>query len=255
MNPFTPLGSRVEREEEMDAVALPDARYARVLTHLARINRLTLAARPTLSFVRQVASAKAAAALCAAQDAAPSNPVHPPAPVLRILDVGFGDGGMLRAIARWARASEVEVTLVGIDLNPRSETVARALSEQHLPVIRYLTGDYRDLAGQGWDIILSSLVTHHMSDGERRDFLSFMEAEAAAGWFVNDLHRLRLPFVGYPALATLALVDPIVRRDGQLSIARSFREREWQAMLADAGIDAAQVRRWFPYRLCVERVK
>ena len=104
-------------------------------------------------------------------------------------------------------------------------------------------------------MIVSSLVAHHMEDSQRRDFLHFMEREAAAGWLVNDLHRQRLPFVGYPALATLARVDPIVRRDGQLSIARSFRVNEWQAMLDDADIVGATIHRWFPYRLCVERIK
>ncbi len=236
MSPLTPLTRRVEREEEMDELTLPDARYARVLTHLARINRLTLAARPTLSFVARVAAR------------------YPHRP-LKILDVGFGDGGMLRAIARYGAKLGIALDLTGIDLNPRSESVARANHTADLPPIRYLTGDYRDLAGQGWDIILSSLVTHHMSDAERGAFLRFMEDEAAAGWFVNDLHRLRFPFAGYPLLATCAMVDPIVRRDGQLSIARSFRSGEWQAMLDDAGIDGALVQRWFPYRLCVERIK
>jgi SAM-dependent methyltransferase len=236
MNPLTPLTRRVEREEEMDELTLPDARFARVLTHLARINRLTLAARPTLSFVARVAAK------------------HKQRP-LKILDVGFGDGGMLRTIARHGAKQGIALDLTGVDLNSRSETVARALHTPDLPPIHYLTGDYGDLAGHGWDIILSSLVTHHMSDGERGDFLRFMEDEAAAGWFVNDLHRQRFPFAGYPMLATLAMVDPIVRRDGQLSIARSFRVGEWQAMLAEAGIGGALVQRWFPYRLCVERIK
>lgn len=237
MNPFTSLVAPVQREEEMDAATLSDARYARVVGDLARINALTLAARPTLAFFRRIAELRGASG----------------AP-LRVLDVGFGHGDMLRRIARLAQRMEVAVDLVGVDLNHRSETAARAATPTDLP-IRYSTGDYRDLAGQGWDMIVSSLVAHHMSDGERADFLRFMEAEARRGWLVNDLHRQRLPFIGYPALATLAMVDPIVRRDGQLSIARSFRADDWRAMLADAGIADARIRRWFPYRLCVERIK
>ena len=82
-----------------------------------------------------------------------------------------------------------------------------------------------------------------------------MKANAVRGWLINDLHRRRLPFAGYPALATLAMVDPIVRRDGQLSIARSFRRDEWLAELASADIVGATVRRWFPWRLVVERIR
>lgn len=237
MNPFTSLAMPVQREEEMDAATLPDERYARVIADLARINALTLAARPTLAFFRRIAQLRGASA-------------EP----LRLLDVGFGHGDMLRRIARLALRLGIAVELVGVDLNHRSEAAARAATPQNLP-IRYVTGDYHDLAGQGWDMIVSSLVAHHMSMSERIDFLRFMESEAARGWLVNDLHRQRLPFIGYPLLATLALVDPIVRRDGQLSIARSFRADEWLSMLAEAGIEGARIRRWFPWRLCVERFK
>ena len=44
---------------------------------------------------------------------------------------------------------------------------------------------------------------------------------------------------------------------GRLSIARSFRREEWEAILREAGVPLDQVRivRRFAFRLCVERVK
>lgn len=237
MNPFTSLHAPIDAEEEMDAVELAPARYARVLADLSRINALTLAARPTLGFLDRVAARGVG--------------TRP----WRILDVGFGSGDMLARIVRWGSKRGVALDLVGVDLNPKSAPVAEARLDRRAQLI---TGDYRDLAGQGWDIILSSLVTHHMSAAGRTEFLRFMDAESARGWLVNDLHRQRLPFAGYPLLATLALVDPIVRRDGQLSVGRSFRRAEWRAMLADALPDSAaeaRIFRSFPYRLCVERIR
>lgn len=237
MNPFTSLRTPIEAEEEMDAVELPPARYARVLADLSRINGLTMAPRPTLGFLDRVR----------ARDAG----TRP----WRILDVGYGAGDMLARIADWGARRGVALDLAGVDLNPKSEAVAAVrLGER----ARLITGDYRGLAGYGWDIVISSLVTHHMTAGQRTDFLRFMESEAARGWLVNDLHRRRLPFAGYPLLATLAWVDPIVRRDGQLSVGRSFRRAEWQAMLAEAIPDTAsecRIFRSFPYRLCVERIR
>ncbi len=235
-HPFASLRARSSREEEMDAADLDEGRYAAVIGDLARINALTLAARPTLSFVARILELRGAG----------SGP-------LRLLDVGFGHGDMLRRIARLAARRGAPIELVGVDLNPRSEAAARAATPSSMP-ITYVTGDYRDMGGP-WDAIVSSLVAHHMDDAERLAFLRFMEGEAARGWLVNDLHRQRLPYIGYPLLATLAGVDPIVRRDGQLSIARSFRRHEWSAILADAGIRGALVQRWFPYRLCVERLR
>lgn len=237
MNPFASLAKPIEREEEMDAAELRPARYAKVLGDLSRINGLTLARRPTVGFLERVRARGLGAK------------------PLRILDVGFGAGDMLARIARWGGARGVPLDLAGVDLNPKSAPVAAAKLGGGATLI---TGDYRDLAGQGWDIILSSLVTHHMAGEQRRDFLRFMEKECARGWLVNDLHRQRLPFAGYPLLASLALVDPIVRRDGQLSVGRSFRRTEWQAMIADALPETAaecRIFRSFPYRLCVERIR
>lgn len=237
MNPFASLAEPIAREEEMDAAGLPPARYAKILADLARINALTLAPRPTLGFLERIRARGAG-----------DRP-------WRILDVGFGAGDMLARIARWGERRAVALDLHGVDLNPKSEAVAAARLGGRA---RLVTGDYRDLAGQGWDIILSSLVAHHMTPVQRTGFLRFMEAEAARGWLVNDLHRRRLPFAGYPLLAALAFVDPIVRRDGQLSVGRSFRRTEWAAMLDAALLDAAgecRIFRSFPWRLCVERIR
>jgi hypothetical protein len=83
-----------------------------------------------------------------------------------------------------------------------------------------------------------------------------MESNATRGWFVNDLHRHGFAYLGYPWLAALLRVHRIVREDGQLSIARAFRPEEWRAILADAGVGhRARVRRHFPFRLCVERLR
>ncbi len=237
MNPLASLAVPIEREEEMDAAELSPARYARVLADLSRINALTMAPRPTLGFLDRIRARGAG-----------TKP-------WRILDVGFGAGDMLARIARWGEHRGVALDLAGVDLNPKSAPVAAARLGGRA---RLITGDYRDLAGQGWDVILSSLVTHHMTPAQRAEFLRFMERESARGWLVNDLHRQRLPFAGYPLLASFAWVDPIVRRDGQLSVGRSFRRAEWAAMLAEALPDTAdrcRIFRSFPYRLCVERIR
>ncbi len=224
------LTVRSQAEEQMDADDLDPAVYADVVGDLAKVNVVTLAARPTLAFLTRAAERSK---------------------TLRILDVGFGDGDILRRIARWATKRGVSVELVGVDLNPRSEVAARARGGD----IRYVTGDYADLAGERWDVILSSLVAHHMTHSQLVAFLRFMEAHARVGWFVNDLHRHRFAHTGFPLLATLARWHPMVRHDGTLSIARSYRPDEWPPILAEAGIEHAVVRRVFPFRLCVERLR
>jgi SAM-dependent methyltransferase len=223
------LAARAQAEELMDAPDLDPAIYAAVLRDLSRVNGVTLAARPTLAFLDRLP------------------PTEAP---LRILDVGFGDGDMLRRIARWGRRRGRAVTLVGVDLNPGSAPVARADTPPDM-AIEWRTGDYADQP-ESWDVVISSLVAHHMRRAELIAFLRFME-RARIGWLVNDLHRHAFAYHGYPLLARAFGWHPIVRHDGQLSIARSYRPAEWPPLLAEAGVTDARVFRAFPFRLGVEK--
>lgn len=227
------LERRAIAEERMDAEDLPPEVLAAVLKDLAQVNVVTMAARPTLAFLDRAVGQL---------------------PRFRLLDVGFGDGDMLRRIARWAQARGIDAELVGIDLNPNAAPAARARTADSLR-IDYRTGDHAALAGEGWDVIVSSLVAHHMTHDQLVAFLRFMDASAVRGWLVNDLHRHGFAYLGYPLLARLMRWHEIVRHDGQLSIARSYRPDEWPPLLAEAGVEGARVFRAFPFRLCVATIR
>lgn len=215
----------------MDDPALPESTYRAVLNDLAKVNRMTMAYRPTLRFLNRAIGKRK----------------H-----LKLLDVGFGNGDMLRKIAEWCEARGVEADLVGVDLNTRSQLAAREATQPEMP-IRYMTGDYGTLSGADWDVVISSLVAHHMTHDQLVHFLRFMDKETRLGWFVNDLHRHQFSYAGYPVMAFLAGWHKIVRLDGRTSIARSYRPEEWDAILAEAGVQRADVQRFFPFRLCVSK--
>ena len=227
------LAERAHADELMDDPSLEPRVYTEVLHDLAKVNTVTMARRPTLGFLARAIGKRQS---------------------LKLLDVGFGDGDMLRAIARWARRRGLAAELVGVDLNPRSVAAAREATSTDMR-IDYRGGDYADLAGEGWDCVISSLVAHHMTHEQLVDFVRFMESEARAGWFVNDLHRHGFAYSGWPLLAHAMRWHPIVRRDGHLSIARSYRPAEWSPILEAAGVRGARVFRAFPFRLCVERLR
>jgi 2-polyprenyl-3-methyl-5-hydroxy-6-metoxy-1,4-benzoquinol methylase len=228
------LAVRSRQDEQMDAPDLDPAVYAKVLHDLARVNRWTFTARPVLAYMKRAAGDLRR---------------------FRLLDVGFGDGDILRAIARWARRRGITADLVGVDLNENSVAAARDATPADL-AIDYRGGDYLDQQGP-FDFVISSQVTHHMTDAQLLTFLRYMESEARRGWLICDLHRHGFAYHGFPLLARLLFVHRIVREDGQLSIARSFRPDEWREWLSAAGIPdgAARIVRRFPFRLCVERVR
>jgi 2-polyprenyl-3-methyl-5-hydroxy-6-metoxy-1,4-benzoquinol methylase len=227
--PRAPLdfSRRADLPEVMDADDLDPATYAAVVADLARVNTLTLARRPTMAWLRAQA---------------------PKRVNFRLLDVGFGHGDMLRAIARWRLGKGVAADLTGIDLNPRFAPVAAAATPPGLG-ITWLTGRAEALDWQP-DFIISSLVAHHMSDDELVGFIQWMDRTARVGWLINDLHRHWLAWAGFRLLALIFRWHPIVAHDGALSVRRAFTRADWTALLARAGVEA-EVRWHIPFRWTV----
>ena len=228
------FSTRATAPELMDADDLAPATYAALLHDLSRVNTVTMARPLTRGWL--------AAATYGVDN-------------FSLVDVGYGHGDMLRAISRWAQQHGKTVRRVGIDLNPRSEAVAREATNPLLG-IEYRTGDAAEL-GFAPDFIISSLVAHHMTDPELVGFLRWMEATAVRGWLINDLHRHWLAWAGFGLFAGVMRWHPIVRHDGALSVRRAFVRADWERLLAAAGLDQPPVAvRWHvPFRWGVGRVK
>ena len=213
------------------------------LRDLASVNRVTLGYRPTLGFLARMTREGR----------------MPIGRLVHIVDVGSGYGDTLRAIHRWANRRGIEVQLTGIDLNPWSIRAAREASLDY-PKITWIERDMFELdevLGDRPDIIVSALFTHHLDgDGPLR-FVRWMEDTARCGWFVNDLLRHPVSYWGFAALARLFRWHRFVQHDGPLSIARAFRRSDWHSIVAATEIleSKARLESWFPFRLCVSRVK
>jgi 2-polyprenyl-3-methyl-5-hydroxy-6-metoxy-1,4-benzoquinol methylase len=231
------FSARSSADEWMDAPGIDQANLARCLDDLAVVNSVTLARPPTMGFVRRVARLQRARGQSG----------------LSVLDVGYGQGDMLRRIARWGARRGLSLQLSGVDLSPASKVAAEAATPDWMG-ITYRTRDVFDEAPASVDVIVSSLFTHHLSDAEVVRFLHWMERTARVGWFINDLHRHPLAYYGFKALSGVAGWHPMVRHDGPVSVARSFQRRDWVRLLAEAGLEA-RVRWHVPFRYCVGRLK
>lgn len=230
------LNERSTQPELMDNDNISNSDYQQCLTDLAAVNRVTRTHQATLHWLDQ-------AIQCL-----------PAGTAVTILDVAYGQGDLLRMIHRFAAQRGIKVTLQGIDLNPNSALAARRATPSGMN-IDYATGDvFTFTPTSPPDFIVSSQFTHHLSDSQIVSFLQWMEQYARRGWFIADLHRHPLAYYGYSLLAGLARWHPIVRHDGAVSVARSFRRADWQALLAQAGI-LADIRWHVPFRLCVGRLK
>jgi SAM-dependent methyltransferase len=201
--------------ERMDAPCTYEE-FRACLRDLRRCNRLTQAYRPTIEFLDRAAARG-----------------RLPKP-LRILDVGSGGGDTLREVARWARRRGIAVELTGIDLNPYAARAAVEFGAKDSPAqeIRWVTGDVLGYAPpEGTDLVLSSLVAHHLSSAEVVRFIAWMEQHAELGWFVNDLRRSARAAFWLRLLALAMRWHPFVVHDGPVSLRRAFREDDWRRLL------------------------
>ena len=235
------LTRRSTVSELMDSDDTDFETFRACLVDLAKVNRLTLAYRPTLQFLEGLADVGRL----------------PRDRAITVIDVGSGFGDMLRKIAHWAARRSVKVDLIGVDVNPWA---ARAAKEATPPGrrIRFITAnifEYR--LPRRTDIVISSLFTHHLEETSLIRFIAWMEANAAIGWFVNDLHRHPIPYHLFRVLSRAVRVHHFVQHDGPISIARAFNAADWQHVLIAAGVPLAEagIVQRFPFRLCVARVK
>jgi SAM-dependent methyltransferase len=203
------------------------------LHSLRTVNRWLLGYRPTLAWLKRLPHGS-------------RDPLH-------IVDVGCGGGDLLRKIAGWARRRGIAVLLTGIDLNPYAARAAVESTPKGLG-ITWVTGDamaYRPETPI--DIVVSSLLAHHLEDEEIVTFLRWMEATVTAGWFVNDLERSKRTsrMFGWVRWHWL------VRHDGPVSFRRAFRKEDWVRLLVAAEIppEMVTIEHWRPGRLCVGRRK
>jgi SAM-dependent methyltransferase len=230
------LSHRSTEIELMDRPETSPSDYAKALADLARVNQVTLTHRPVLAWL-ETATAGA-----------------PPGTRISILDIASGQGDLLRAIKAWGRKRKLRLVLAGLDLNPRSALEAAAATPKPMGIM-WQTGDVFDhVPNPPADFIVSSQFTHHLDDEHVVAFLNWLERHAAKGWFVADLHRHIVPYYGFPLLARVMGWHRIVRIDGTISIARSFRVADWRNLLARAGL-TADIRWRLMFRLCVGRLK
>lgn len=171
---------------------------------------------------------------------------------IRILDVGTGYADVPRAIARWGRRMGLSVEIEGIDHHEQIVRLARQASTSY-PEVRIRKGDAMALPypERSFDIVLASLLLHHMEGEAQVRLLRELYRVADQVVLVNDLRRGYWPFV--VAWGTLHLVsrNRLIHHDGPLSVRRGFLPGELLTLARRAGWQRASVSRHVFFRLAL----
>ena len=175
--------------------------------------------------------------------------------VISVLDIGCGDGEILRRIDDHGRARGLSLELTGIDLNREVISYACQLTSSG---INFIHGDiFSNSEDKSYDIIINSLTMHHLTDQEIVKLMRWMTTHAHIGWSISDLNRRAFAYYFAICFVKLAGLNHVICHDAPLSVARSFRRRDWVDLLTQAELDLNSVKiSWYPnfrYGICYDR--
>jgi hypothetical protein len=160
-----------------------------------------------------------------------------------LLDVGTGMGDIPRAAAAAARRHGIALRLLGIERHCAAARLARDADPKAPLALVRADGGAPPLAEYSVDIVIASQVLHHLPRAVAARWIAGFDRLARRVVVLADLRRSRVAMAGVWAAALALRMDRVTRHDAVVSLRRGYTTREFDALLAAAGIRAAARRR------------
>lgn len=171
---------------------------------------------------------------------------------LRILDIATGGGDTPIALYHKAKQAGLKVEIVGSDISLNAITYAKANALQKEAEVQFVTMDvFEDPLPTDFDIIVTSLFTHHLDPGDVVKLLAKMSQAARLKVIVNDLVRSEISYLAVWLATRLLSRSAVVHYDGPVSVNASYTASEFQDMARRAGMAAGGdvvIKSFFPCR-------
>lgn len=147
--------------------------------------------------------------------------------IIRIADIGCGNGAMIRSIAAWGKKRGYHFQFTGIDANLHAIQIAEELSLEYPETdflnLNIFSNEFREMK---FDIILCTLTLHHFRNEQIIDLVKQLNIQAGIGVVINDLHRSKMAYFLFQAFCWFFVNNEIARKDGLVSILRGFKKEE-----------------------------
>jgi 2-polyprenyl-3-methyl-5-hydroxy-6-metoxy-1,4-benzoquinol methylase len=163
-----------------------------------------------------------------------------------LIDVGCGGGLFLLNLSKYFP----QMKLTGIDVSEAAIEIAKrqAKNNQDNPAFQLQPQMEPNLSKDSVDIVLVTLVCHHMDDEDLPGFLQNAWQAARKAVIINDLHRHVLAYSVYKMISPLLFRNRLITHDGLISIQRSFKRDELKNILKRANITHYEIKWGFPFR-------
>lgn len=200
---------RTDQEEIMDDFAMEGEVLRDALDKIASINQLLGGNKLTLSSIQVLLKNQLA-----------DN-------TITIVDIGCGNGDMLRTLAEYAVQNNLKFNLIGIDANNFTINHAKKLSDNYKNISYRCEDIFKtnfDLLK--YDIALCTLTLHHFREEQIIKLMTTFYKNCNIGIVINDLHRNIIAYRLFQALCFVFSLNDMSREDGLVSILRGFKKNE-----------------------------
>jgi len=151
---------------------------------------------------------------------------HPKENNITVIDLGCGDGDMLRRIADYGKKKGYTFKLIGVDANKDTVEYATHLSRNYQEISFVCQDIFSDeFKDNNYDLVLSTLFLHHFNEDEIVTILNRIHKKTSIGIIINDLHRHPLAYYLFKLLS-LVVKNKMVKQDGLISILRGFKRHD-----------------------------
>lgn len=146
---------------------------------------------------------------------------------ITVLDIGCGDGEMLRRCAEYAKKNNLKYEGFGIDFNENILEYAENQSKD-FPNIKFQKVDVflEEELIPNCDIAICTLFLHHFNNEKIETLLKVLLRKVNKGIVINDLQRSKSAFELFKLISKLFLKTKTAKQDGLVSIARGFKKNE-----------------------------
>ena len=162
----------------------------------------------------------------------------PKSRLITIVDVGCGNGDLLRVLSNYGKKNNYSFNLVGIDANAFTINHAKKLSESYSNITFKCEDIFEfNFSQLKCDIILCTLTLHHFKNEEIESLLTTVYANSNLGIVINDLHRSSLAYRLFQVICFLFQLNSMSREDGLTSILRGFKKEELETFSKKLGFE------------------
>ena len=153
------------------------------------------------------------------------------APQISLIDVGCGEGAMLRFLADQLRKKGYNFKFYGLDLSDKAIELAK-IKSQGYPELEFFKGDILDpqLELPECNYVISTLTMHHFRDNEIEAFIRHCVNYASTALIINDLQRSKLAYYLFKCFSAIFIRSSIAKNDGLLSIRKGFIKKELESI-------------------------